>query len=388
MATRESKTIIIITGLSHFAVHSSMLFFPALLLVFQNEFSAEPVSLAKLGWIYTLSNFMFGLGAIPAGWIEGKVGGRKLLLVYQFGAAVSALMAALSWNLAFLTIALVFLGLFSSIYHPAGLTIISRRIRQTSRAMGYHGIAGSAGLAAGPIFASLMAVTGSWRMAYATIGIFCLFLAWATKFFIPARKSEVEEDIIQTEITRMKPLAIYYLIAVFIGLTFYGFKTYMPVHFSLNATGLLEKWDIIIRGGLFSTIVLLAGIGGQIIGGRLGDRYNRPNLLVLIFMIQTPVLIAFGLSTGPSVLVWGVLLGVLHFSHQPVGNSLIAQYTTSLNRGMGYGISFFLSFGLGSFASGISGSLAESHGVQVVFPFVAIFMACAFLLALYLRKIS
>lgn len=388
MATRESKTIIIITGLSHFAVHSSMLFFPALLLVFQNEFSAEPVSLAKLGWIYTLSNFMFGLGAIPAGWIEGKVGGRKLLLVYQFGAAVSALMAALSWNLAFLTIALVFLGLFSSIYHPAGLTIISRRIRQTSRAMGYHGIAGSAGLAAGPIFASLMAVTGSWRMAYATIGIFCLFLAWATKFFIPARKSEVEEDIIQTEITRMKPLAIYYLIAVFIGLTFYGFKTYMPVHFSLNATGLLEKWDIIIRGGLFSTIVLLAGIGGQIIGGRLGDRYNRPNLLVLIFMIQTPVLIAFGLSTGPSVLVWGVLLGVLHFSHQPVGNSLIAQYTTSVNRGMGYGISFFLSFGLGSFASGISGSLAESHGVQVVFPFVAIFMACAFLLALYLRKIS
>jgi len=388
MFTRESKTIIALTGLSHFAVHSSMLFFPALFIVLQNEFSANAVTLATLGWIYTLSNLMFGLGALPAGWIEGKVGGRKLLLVYQLGAAASALFAALSSSLTSLTIALVLLGLFSSIYHPAGLTIISRRIHQTSRVMGYHGIAGSAGLAAGPLIASLMAAAGSWRWAYAGIGLYCLILAGTTAVLIPARKGEVEEDVINTEVTRMKPLAIYYMIVVFVGLTFYGFKTFMPLHFSLNATGLLEKWDVVIRGGLFSTIVLLAGIGGQIIGGRLGDKYHRPTLLALIFLIHTPLLIAFGLNSGPSLLGFGVLLGLIHFAHQPVGNSLIAQYTTSANRGLGYGISFFLSFGLGSFASGIGGSLAESHGVHIVFPFVAMFMGCAFFLALYLRKIT
>ena len=388
MFTPESKTVLTLTGLSHFAVHSSMLFFPALFIVLQNEFSAEAITLATLSWIYTLSNFMFGLGALPAGWIEGKVGGRKLLLVYQSGAAASALFVAFSTSLTMLTIALVFLGLFSSIYHPAGLTIISRRIHQTSRAMSYHGIAGSAGLAAGPLLASLAAVAGSWRWAYAGIGLFCLLLAVATAVFIPAREGEKEEDVLKTEVTRIKPLVVYYLIAVFVGLTFYGFKTFMPVHFSMNATGLLENWDVVVRGGLFSTIVLLAGIGGQIIGGRLGDKYNRPTLLALIFLIHTPLLIAFGLNSGPSLLAFGILLGLVHFAYQPIGNSLIAQYTTSENRGLGYGISFFLSFGLGSFAAGIGGSLAESHGVQVVFPFVAIFMGCAFLLALYLRKIS
>ena len=190
MFTRESKTVITLTGLSHFAVHSSMLFFPALFIVLQEEFSAEAITLATLSWIYTLSNFMFGFGALPAGWIEGKVGGRKLLLLYQLGAAASALFVSISTSLTTLTIALVFLGLFSSIYHPAGLTIISRRIHQTSRAMGYHGIAGSAGLAAGPLLASLSAVAGSWRWAYVGIGLFCLLLAGATATFIPSRKSE------------------------------------------------------------------------------------------------------------------------------------------------------------------------------------------------------
>ena len=124
------------------------------------------------------------------------------------------------------------------------------------------------------------------------------------------------------------------------------------------------------------------------IGGRLGDKYNRPTLLAVIFLVHTPLLIAFGLNSGSSLLAFGVILGLVHFASQPIGNALIAEYTTSANRGLGYGISFFLSFGLGSFAAGIGGSLAESNGVQVVFPFIAIFMGCAFLLALYLRKIS
>ena len=67
--------------------------------------------------------------------------------------------------------------------------------------------------------------------------------------FIPAREGEKEEDVLKTEVTRIKPLVVYYLIAVFVGLTFYGFKTFMPVHFSMNATGLLENWDVVVRGG-------------------------------------------------------------------------------------------------------------------------------------------
>jgi MFS family permease len=48
------------------------------------------------------------------------------------------------------------IGLFSGIYHPAGLGLISKGIGRMSMALGYNGMAGNAGLAAAPILAGLM----------------------------------------------------------------------------------------------------------------------------------------------------------------------------------------------------------------------------------------
>jgi len=35
--------------------------------------------------------FMFGLGAIPAGLLETRLGGKKLLVIYQIGSGLAAL---------------------------------------------------------------------------------------------------------------------------------------------------------------------------------------------------------------------------------------------------------------------------------------------------------
>ena len=56
-----------------------------------------------------------------------------------------------------------------------------------------------------------------------------------------------------------------------------------------------------------------------------------------------------------------------YFCNQPISNTLIAEFTHSDNRGLGYGINFFLSFGIGSFAAGFGGYIAENMGVASVF---------------------
>ena len=66
-------------------------------------------------------------------------------------------------------------------------------------------------------------------------------------------------------------------------------------------------------------------------------------------------------------------MGVTHFIWQPVGNSIIAQISHSKHRGLSYGISFFLSFGIGSFAAAIGGLIAENYGINLVFPVMALF---------------
>ncbi|MFQ6676585.1 MAG: MFS transporter [Fidelibacterota bacterium] len=386
MFSRESKILLTVTGLTHFTVHAVMVMYPAIIILLAREFD---VDLATLGWIYGLSGFMFGLGAIPAGWLESRVGGRRLLLGCQIGMVLSCLALYFSRSLGQLTAALFFLGLSASIYHPAGLTLISRSTRQISRAMGYHGVAGNLGLALGPFLASLFAVGISWRTGYGLVALFSLALVGATAAFLPSSPSPRKESSSGSgEVTRVRPLAVYYSIVVLVGLTFYGFATFMPAHFTENLGGPFQDVDRIIRGGLFSTLVLLSGIGGQLAGGKLGDSFRRTLLLPLITLAHIPLLVFFGVERGAFLVLSGVLLGIVHFSFQPVGNSLVAEFTAPASRGMGYGVSFFLSFGIGAVGSGVGGNLATSYGVGMVFPFVAGWMALAFILSLFLKRLA
>ena len=124
--TRFEKIILSITGGSHLSVHALMLALPSLIPIIRNEFN---VGLDTLGFLVTVSAFMFGLGAIPAGWAEKRFGGRQLLLIYQIGSSISALIVALSSSFQMMVVGLGLMGFFCSIYHPAGLTLISHRIK-------------------------------------------------------------------------------------------------------------------------------------------------------------------------------------------------------------------------------------------------------------------
>ncbi|NOZ03694.1 MAG: MFS transporter [FCB group bacterium] len=369
---RDEKIILMITGGSHLSVHSLMLVFPNILLVLQKEYQA---GLDTLGFVAMASAFMFGLGAIPTGYLESRIGGRNQLLAYQFGTSFSAVLVMLSQSLFTMTIGLMLLGLFSSIYHPAGLTLISRRVTNISKGMAIHGIAGSIGLAIGPIMASVFTEFFSWRVAYGTLAGFNLLLALGTLSFIGLRKGKVQEvDEAQTESTDRSALALYYGIMVLMGMAFTGFTTFMPAHFAVETRNVLGSLSDTLRGGVFTTTVLIFGIIGQMIGGYLGSRYNRVKLLFLIVLINVPFMFLFGILSGIPVIIFGIILGIVHFSVQPVGNSIIAQYTHSQHRGLGYGISFFFSFGVGSVAAGLSGLIAENIGISYVFPAMALIL--------------
>lgn len=382
--TKNERSTLFITGGSHLSVHSLMLVLPNILLVLQQEFD---VGLASLGFIATASMLMFGLGAIPTGALESRIGGRQLILVYHLGSALATVVIILSQSLAMLTVGLVLLGLFSSIYHPSGLTLISRRLSNISKGMAFHGIAGSLGLAIGPILTSGFADLLSWRWAYGTLGLFNIFLALMTMITIPYRSPQGDtEDVVGTGKTNKKSLILYYSIAVLMGLSYTGFTTFMPTHFALQTRGIFSGLSDTFRGGLFTTVVLAAGIIGQISGGIIGHKYSRIRVIIWIVLLNIPFLALIGLTTGIPMLIFGIILGIVHFNFQPVGNSLVADLTHSSHRGLGYGVSFFLNFGVGSIAAGIGGIIAERAGVATVFPVMAAVLIPGIMLAFLLRR--
>ena len=383
---RFEKTILAITGGSHLSVHALMLALPSLIPIIRNEFN---VGLDTLGFVVTISAFMFGLGAIPAGWAEKRFGGRQLLLIYQLGSSLSAILVALSSSFEMMVISLGLMRFFCSIYHPAGLTLISHRVNKLTKGMAVHGIFGSTGSALGPILATAVAALISWRASYAVLGTFNGILAISTFFAIPyRRRADIpEEEFANHEEKTNKPaLILYFLTNAFLGMAYYGFTTFMPVHFADNTNSLLPSMSTNMKAGLFPTMVFIAGIGGQLIGARIGDRFHKPTALLWIILANIPFFILMGYTTDLFLVLSSLMLGVAYFSNQPIGNTLIAQFTRSQNRGLGYGISFFLSFGIGSLAAGFSGIIAVKMGVSAVFPSMGLLLIPSVIFGWFMRK--
>jgi len=365
-----------------------MLVFPSILLVIQGQYN---VGLSTLGFIVAASAFMFGLGSIPTGLLESRIGGRNLLIIYNLGTVGAILVILVSNTLTTLTIGLILLGLAGSVYHPAGLTLISRRVNNISKAMAFHGIAGSLGLALGPILAAIFTEIISWKMAYVSLGLVNLSITTGLLFFVP-KGGKHEEASAETgpdsklKKTNRPALTLYYVIIVLFGLSYSGLTTFMPAHFATNTASILGMVSPTLRGGIFSTIVLLSGVFGQMIGGYLGARYNRTTLIFFIILLNIPFLALIGLLTGWPMVVAGIILGIVHFNLQPIGNALVSDLTESRDRGIGYGISFFLSFGVGSIASGFSGILAEKYGTEIVFPVMALILVPGLFLIFALKR--
>ena len=365
---RFEKIVLGITGGSHLSVHALMLALPSLIPILRQEFST---GLDTLGLVVTFSAFMFGIGAIPAGWAESRLGGKTLLLLYLFGSGLAALIVALSNSFILLIFGLGLLGFSCSIYHPAGLTLISQRVQAITKGMAVHGIFGTTGSALGPIMATTLAFLISWRASYAVLGVFNIILALVTIVVIPKRdhsgNGKMEQQENRVEKTNRPALIFFYMTNMLMGFAYYGFTTFMPTHFAENTSNFLPFISGTMKAGIFPSLVFLAGIIGQVIGGRLGTRYKRTKLLPLIIAINIPFLLLMGYTTDIFLVLCSLGLGMAYFSNQPISNTLIAEFTHSDNRGLGYGINFFLSFGIGSLAAGVGGFIAENMGIAYVF---------------------
>jgi len=145
----------------------------------------------------------------------------------------------------------------------------------------------------------------------------------------------------------------------------------MPSLFGMQNEGIFKVFPVTLRAGFFTTLVFLSGIVGQAIGGFLGDKYNRANLLWIIIIVNIPFMSLMGYTDGWLLFLSSIALGIVYFLNQPVSNALLADLTPSSHRGIGYGISFFLSFGIGGIAPAVSGWITEHYAIEMVFPVMA-----------------
>ncbi len=373
----EQRQVLITTSLSHGMIHVCELAVPALLILIQPDFAIGDYSSGRIVAIYGL---LFGLGALPAGFLVDHLGSKRLLLACLWGSAASMIGMALSPSVAIFTICAAFMGLFLSIYHPAGTSLITHSIPLSGKVFAIHGMAGNLGVAGASVIAGTLGQVFGWRWAVGLLALIGFGLG-VRVLTLPA--PSVHE--VRSRTGRGDPAAFIWLLvaAAFLGMIYRGVTTFLPKFFATHFTegeSLGAAW-----GGLLATVALMAGLVGMYAAGRMIDAGARPSRVFLLgAVVQGPFLLALGYVAGPALLPMAMGVAFFHFFTQPPGNHMVAEFTPAGLRGLGYGIYFFLAFGAGSVGAGFGGWVSERFSPAQTFPALGTLLVPAVVAALAL----
>jgi MFS family permease len=330
----------------------------------------------KLGITGNVMNFCYGLGALPAGMILNRFGPGRLYVACFLGSSLTSLAVAFSPTVPVFTAGLALLGLFGSLYHPLGNSVIAARVREYGHALGIHGATGNLGLATAPFVIGLIAATLGWRWAYFFVAVPGIALSvWS--LFIPMSLNGNRPPVSQArarspffpDLKRFFSLRLtcLYLMNIMINFSFIGSITFLPACLAKRTSFEIFSLDPVAIGGMLSGIVLFTGVFGQYIGGILAQRPHLEKRILVINLISFPFIIAMSFNTDLPLLLLGLIFFFFNFFMQPMTNTLLARHTTEEMRGTAYGIFFFAAFALGSSASSFSGWIARTFGLQWVF---------------------
>ncbi|MDH3626091.1 MAG: MFS transporter [Acidobacteriota bacterium] len=374
------STVLAATSTCHGWIHVCELSVPAVLLAIQADFGVGDLEMGRVVALYTM---LFGVGSLPAGLLVDRFGSRFMLLACMFGAGLSLAAMALSHDLITFTASAAVMGAALSIYHPAGTTWISHALPQSGRIFAWHGMAGNTGVALASLIVGGLGWKFGWRTAFGVLAIVSILIGfWLTTIGTTGR---THSRIGSLRAPRYAAIIALLVGIGFTGMVYRGMTTFLPKLFAQRMTDVADRGVLV--GGIWTTVALCVGLLGMYVAGRLSDHGIHPAMVFLIgALMQIPFLIMIphvhGMTTVPLVMA----VSFFHFFTQPVGNQLVARLTPPELRGVGFGLYFMLSFGLGASGAYVGGWVSDRYGLAATFTALAILAVPAVLSMLLIRR--
>ncbi len=399
----NDRSIVGLVAVAHAMVHTYELSIPIFVTVWYDALS---IPIGDLGLMVGVGYALFGLGAIPGGILSDRLGSRGLIAACLAGMGGSFALLSFSTAPWALTVSMAAWGLAASVYHPAGLSLISKGVTQRGRALALHGIAGNAGIALGPLAtAVLLAWIGDWqwvaRLLALPAGLATAF-ALASSFDESAAEdpggdapgtapSDHEDGHLLRRLGSTSrqlfatAFAGVFAVVMLSGLYYRGVLTFLPgmlddvITFTLPIS--VESEHYVYAG------VLMIGMLGQYAGGKLTDRLpteiGMAGALALLAGTALVFLPVVQLGTVP-LLIASAVLGFFLFLVQPLYQATVAEYTPARARGLSYGFTYLGVFGIGAMGAPLAGWILSAASADVLFYLLAGVAATASLLSAWL----
>jgi len=236
------------------------------------------MSYTALGFVMTLFYAVSALLQPVAGFVVDRFGGRGVLLGGIALMATGTLLMGLAQGPYQLGLGAAISGLGNSVFHPADFAILNGRVSppRLGHAFSSHGIAGSLGFAAAPVFSIVVASYYGWHGALAAAAGVAV-LVFAVLFF-NAGKFVIEIKPRQAISTDMKILLSGPILACFLFFTLHAAALTGLTSFGISAMTSQFYVSAALASSAITAYMIGTGVG-TLAGGFLLAQARRPQVL-------------------------------------------------------------------------------------------------------------
>ena len=363
-APAPSRAVLAIafSNLGHVYTHMFTILYASAVLYLPSVFGlgyGELLELASLGLV------LFGVGALPAGWLGDRWSQVGMMVIFFFGLGAGSLVTGLAPGTGTLFLGLCLLGLFASIYHPVGIAWLVACARKRGITLGINSVFGGVGSAAAPIFVGVMIDYFSWRAAFVIPGVVSLLTGAA--LWLAWRRGTVS-DVRSERTPPAKPgrgairrvFIVLTLTMACNGFIYTGLTHTMPKVFETGLEPLIAGSYTEI--GLYVGGVIALASACSVIGGWLADRYSARAIYVSCWLAMVIPIFVLTSTAGMLLLAVAALAMAFNAGFAAAENMLVAHYTPFRWRSLAYGAKFVLALGIGGLTVSLAGRTYEATG--------------------------
>ena len=348
---KQPRLITFYAATGHLMMHMFAAFYFVIVLAIEDDWNFSYDELINL-WL--LGSLLVGLGSIPAGWLSDRWSRSGMLVIMFIGLGVSSILCGLSNNKFSLMINLSALGLFCSIYHPAGISWVVNTSKETGKALGFNNIFGGVGIGLGAFSSGLIIDMYNWNYAFIFPGAISIIIGIGLFLHIYQGKISFKNIISDKfndnpEQNQLLKIAIIMLISITcMSFVYQILQSSLPKVIDIR---LAERLDFGASqiGLIVSFIYIVSGLMNYI-GGILADKYPEKNIYLIGILGQGILLFFIFSLSNYFLIIISLFIVAFNSSILPAENLLLAYFSPQKHQSLVYGIKFIVSFAIAPIA--------------------------------------
>ena len=373
----HQKQLLYFTCFAHAVSDSWHVLFPTLLFLITKDYD----NIAILGLFNSIILVAAGISGVLAGYLSDKYYSDKMIGYFGIFSTIGCLIIFFSSNQTILMLGLIVFGIGTGIYHPVGLSLITRNIKKAANALGIHGMSGLLALGIIPITAITIGLEFGWKINFLLAGIISSLVILSVplipkNYRNPKNKDSKNDSVNINSFKKLlleKHIIIIFASSTLRQFTLIAFFTFIA--FGIATTGGIgeNKFGIFSTTGILTTIIFLIGAIGNFIGGKIGSQFSVEKTLTIYTFLLIPFLLLLGtLEKYPFILSAAITALILN-GIDPLLQSLIGKFTPRNMQGKAFAILYGIGQTLGSSSSYFSAIILSRFGLKYVFLISSIF---------------